>query len=127
MIKAFDEILAELRLDPAASHEGQDWWRFQYEGVSVQGGVHSSDFRLLCSLCELRSNVDLDAVYDSLAASNTKLPAGSVARFIESDNYLYAQGKLPFAVVTKDALKTLLLDCVALSKSDLASSLRLKY
>ncbi len=127
MITAFDSILSERGLDAAASHEGEDWWRFELDGLPIQGGVHTREFRLSVSLCSMSGSVDLDAVYDEIGRRNQALSADGVARFAEEDNYLHVQARAAFRGLTPAHMGKMLDDCVALAKTDGAAALRSTY
>ena len=67
-IAAFEAVLREsFGLDPASCRESEDAWRFEVEGLGVQGGVHRADVRVMALLCKLSTDPDiLDALYEDL-------------------------------------------------------------
>ncbi|MFV8752290.1 hypothetical protein ACNOYE_17210 [Nannocystaceae bacterium ST9] len=123
-ITMFATVLRErFGLDPEVGRESEDWWRFEVEGVTFQGGVHSVDVRVLATVCAMSASVDIDAVYEELGKTS---PVG-LARFIEADCYLYATAKASFAEVSADRIEQMIRDCVAAAKSSAGSSLRSKW
>lgn len=127
MIVAFEKLLRErFDLDPEGCRESEDWWRFSVDGLSFQGGVHSRDFRVMTSLCELDPGADFDAVIGDANAASAELD-GSLARFKEQDCYLYAYAQAGFAEVSPELLERLVRDCVSAAKSAQASKLRSKW
>lgn len=125
MIADFERVLADRGIDPAQAREGEDWWRFEVEGLRFQGGVHTFDFRVLCTLCELGSEVDLDRLYADMQARNEEL--GAPARLIEQDNYLHVRAIAPHAVMTAERMRGMIEACATVARSDAAASLRSRY
>jgi hypothetical protein len=125
MIVAFETVLREsFGLDPASCRESEDAWRFEVEGLRVQGGIHRADVRVMTLLCKLSTDPDiLDALYADLRLAE---PPG-LASFKESDCYLYAWAQLPFAAVSQAGIEQMIRDCVAAAKSPAASSLKSKW
>jgi hypothetical protein len=125
MIVAFETVLREsFGLDPASCRESEDAWRFEVEGLGVQGVVHRADIRVMSLLCKLSTDPDiLDELYKDLRLAE---PPG-LARFKESDCYLYAWAQLPFAAVSQAGIEQMIRDCVAAAKSPAASSLDTKW
>jgi len=123
MIAAFDAALRTFDLDPDKCREGEDWWRFTLDGTSFQGGVHRRDVRVLASLCELASDVDLDALYADASAAGSP----GLARFKETDGYLYAAASLPFAGVSQEQIQQAIRDCLAAAKSPAADALKSRW
>jgi hypothetical protein len=114
MITAFETVLRErFELDPVGCRESSDWWRFSVDGISFQGGVHRADVRVLATLCSMSGGVDIGGVYADLETA----PTHGLARFIETDNYLYVTATLPFAEVATTSIEQAIRDCVALRKS----------
>lgn len=126
MKEAFERVLEGLGLDPVACREGDGWWRFQHQ-LPSQGGIHSRDFRVVTTLCELSSDADLDALYADMEAANAALPPGSLARFVEADNYLHVEAKAPFEGLDAGGMRALVDACAALGGSDAGRSLRSRY
>jgi hypothetical protein len=125
MIVAFETVLREsFGLDPASCRESEDAWRFEVEGLGFQGAVHRADVRVMTLLCKLSTDPDiLDALYEDLRLAEVP----GLARFKESDCYLYAWGQLPFAAVSQAGIEQMIRDCVAAAKSPAASSLDSKW
>jgi hypothetical protein len=127
MIATFEGVLAAYGLDPVECREGESWWRFEADGLAMQGGVHKRDFRVLCSLSEIDADVDIEEVYSSLAGRNAMLPLGALAVFAEADNYLYVRSEVAFADLSAEIMKAMIDGCMALARSPTAQSLRNKY
>jgi hypothetical protein len=125
MIVAFETVLREsFGLDPASCRESEDAWRFQVEGLGLQGAVHRADVRVLALLCKISTDPDiLDDLYKDLGRAE----APGLASFKESDCYLYAWAQLPFAAVSQAGIEQMIRDCVAATKSPAASSLKSKW
>jgi hypothetical protein len=128
IIECFEKVLREvLGVDPQRALEDEGWWRFTIDGKEAQGGLHSADLRILCTLCEIDHEADLSAVYSDLKARNDALGAGSIARFIESDNYLHTRCLVPFDDLTPELIPELFAALQALSASPEASALRSRW
>jgi hypothetical protein len=125
MIVAFETVLREsFGLDPASCRESEDAWRFEVEGLGLQGGLHYADVRVMALLCNISTDPDiLDALYEDLG----KAEAPGLAAFKESDCYLYAWAHVPFDTVSQAGIEQMIRDCIAASKSPAASSLKSKW
>jgi hypothetical protein len=123
-IAAFEKVLRErFDIDPESGREYEDWWRFEVDGVTFQGGIHHADVRVHATICSMPADVDIDAVYDDIG----KTPLFGSARFIEMDVYLYASAKCGFDDVSVDRIEQMIRDCVEAAKSPVATSLRSKW
>ncbi len=127
MSAMFESVLAEYGLDPVECREGDEWWRFSPDSLSMQGGVHRREFRVLCALTEIDSEVDIEDVYTSIAGRNAALPLGALAVFSEADNYLYVRSERAFTDLSVEVIKAMIDACMALARSPTAQSLRSKY
>jgi hypothetical protein len=127
MISTFEGVLASFGLDPVECREGVGWWRFEPDGLAMQGGVHRRDFRVLCALAEIDAGVDIEEVYASLSGRNAALPLGALAVFAEADNYLYVRSEVAFDDLSAEIMKAMIDGCMALARSPTAQSLRTKY
>lgn len=125
MREDFEGVLLGLGIDPVQAREGDDWWRFTVDGLGFQGGVHTFDFRVLCTLCELDAAVALDRLYADMQARNEEL--GAPARLIEQDNYLHVRAMAPHAVMTAERMRAMIEACTTVARSDAAASLRSRY
>lgn len=125
MSEAFERVLADLGLDPATCRQGDGWWRFYPDDLPFQGGIHTRDFRISCSLGEIDSDADLDAVYRDIDARNAELT--DVARFVERDNYLWVAAAAPFHVLDPQLMRAMVDACIALARTDAAATLRARY
>lgn len=126
MMEAFERVLEGLGLSAGECREGDGWWRFHHK-VPFQGGIHSADFRVVATLCELDSGVDLDALYADMRAANGALSPGSRARFVEADNYLHVESRAPFEGLDEAVMRAQVEACAALAESDAGRSLRSRY
>ncbi|MCU0653874.1 MAG: hypothetical protein MUF64_00815 [Polyangiaceae bacterium] len=126
MKETFERVLEGLGLAASECREGNGWWRFHYR-VSFQGGIHNADFRVVATLCELNSEVDLDALYADMRAANEALPPGSLAGFVEEDNYLHVKSRVPFEGLDEALLRAQIEACAALAESSTGRSLRSRY
>lgn len=127
MKAAFEEVLTKLDLDPVECREGDGWWRFYPDGLSMQGGLHSHDLRVLAALTEIDHDASLDDVYASITERNNSLPRGSLAVFGEADNYLYVRSEVALEDVSPETIEAMITGCMALARSPAAQSLRSKY
>lgn len=125
MIVAFETVLREsFGLDPASCRESEDAWRFEVEGLSLQGAIHRADVRVMALLCKISTDPDiLDALYKDLGLAG----AAGLASFKESDCYLYAWAQVPFAAVSQAGIEQMIRDCIAAAKSPAATSLKSKW
>lgn len=123
-ITAFETVLRErFGLDPDAGRESEDWWRFEVDGVTFQGGVHSRDVRVLALVCSMSASVDIGLVCQDL----DQLARIGLAEFIESDCYLYASSRAGFSDVSEGRIEQMIRDCVEATKSPAGRSLNSKW
>lgn len=127
MIALFEGVLLELGLDPAECREGDGWWRFAPDGLSMQGGIHTHDLRILCTLTEIDHDASIDDVMASVTERNGALPLGALAVFAEADNYLHVSSKVALEDVSAETIEAMIKACMALTRSPPAQSLRAKY
>lgn len=121
--KTLEATLARLGADPAASREAPGWYRFAFGGYSFEAGV-ASDIRIVGTLCATDTDVDLDALMKSLAASNTSLER---ARFFEADGYVRVRATCARADATEDTLAALVEECRAAFDSDAGRRLKTSW
>jgi hypothetical protein len=120
----FETVLRErFGLDTEDCQESEDWWRFEVDGITFQGGVHSADVRVLALVCSMSASVDVGLVYQDLDQTE----AIGLAGFIEADCYLYATARVSFADVSEARLEQMIRDCVEATQSPMGQSLKSKW
>lgn len=127
MVSTFEGVLASFGLDPEKCREGDGWWRFSPDGHDMQGGLHRTGFRVMCSLVKIDVDASIDEVYTSITGRNATLPLGALAVFAEADRYLWVRSELAFADLSAETMKAMVEACMALARSPTAQSLRAKY
>ncbi len=123
--REFESILAEeYHLDVAGCRESADWWRFYPDGLSMQGGVHRNDFRVLCTICATDTDCDLERLSTDLNDHNQSI-AG--AQFIEADCYIHVRSTCRFDELSKTRMQEMMHACMDAGRSPAARRLKSRY
>lgn len=127
LVATFEGVLASFGLDPEKCRESDGWWRFDPDGLEMQGGIHRHGFRVTCALAKLDVDASIDEVSTSITGRNATLPLGALALFAEADRYLCVRSELAFTDLSTETLHAMIEACMALARSPTAQSLRAKY
>ncbi len=124
VIAELEGVLArDYALDPAASREGHQWYRFAIDGLGFQAGIND-DLRVQATLCATDTDVDMKKLMTGLRAANKGLVG---ARFEEADCYIHARAACALREASAAKLKAMIEACRAAIASPPATGLRAKF